>query len=415
MDNDLSFLEDIENFVESLGPAFYYATFAVEDPDVRIVECTGLAQFQANMKELFPDGDRLMQVTVPCAPDRVGEGVAYYRFYLDECHLKSPMNYHLQSFVARLDLQRVPFRSTRGVCIALTGDSFNQEFWSIPSKYHIGNVGFVEAVGDLDVETIYPRKSVEMFGVEEVYPLFGSCLCCHAAKKPCTKVFPCARCPEGMCAPNPSTYVSNCRKIQQDWLKGAFHHNDTVKYLVYLQAVAVGGRTGFRNLDIRVLAEKLNGILASNPRTFLLPDPHLEKIPQELRTFIGQEVIFKVEWFYAAGYHSFTTDKWGEYLNSSVETHTMATKENIPYVMCDNHGIADSKVAINMLIESVESPMFPIAFYGKLMWKQGDDKFKTAFSTVKKMTYVADVFNFITVTTVHKGYLSELGKLVRRV
>lgn len=402
--------------METLDPVYYAATFTSTDPDLRVIQISNMMELGNYAAQYFGSMDRLMMLSVPCHRGRTSEGVSFYQFYLADCHLKSPMNYHLQSFVEKAGLERVPFRCTKALVVAMAGDPFELRLTMMPDQYTMGTTGRVSVLDEMDIETFYPKTSIANLETHPIYTIPTACVDCFSKKIKCSKTFPCSNCTESgvQCCPATGMNSTMSRKVYNNWLKGMFHHNDSLKYFIYRQAIAVEGRSGVRNLDIRNLCIKLDASIRLNPYPEPLPSRDLVSLPISLKQFMQGCGCFKVEWLYKEdGYSAYNSPPYDMHFMGYMEALNLSREDKTPIMMCDTFGIEDAKTAINMLVESVESPEFPIVFYGKMMWRMGHGCYRVYHSTVKKMSVVLDCYHIITVTCIYRGHQSELGKLGR--
>jgi hypothetical protein len=380
--DDLSFLDDltdVDSFIKSLVPDYHGMAFTCGGESYA-VDLNNMHDVSVFISAYIDDHNKMLETIVP------KEGV-FYHFYIYNHNTKGPLNHHLQHFVVSLGLEGVPLRCSKAFCVAM-------------KRTEVGHV-----LSDIPVELrVHQLSVVSMSSAAETsYQMALGCKTCIDRKTKCNRMFPCGACLPTECEPREDLVKCMATKAFGDWVSGAFHHSDVLRSVIYHQSIELGGKTGLTSMDVGFLMARLE---SNNIIPVAIPPRTLTDLPLQLRPFVIAGDMYRVEWMYAEGYGTKTSVAWEANLQPVAKTVEIAEKTKLPYTFCDMIGMQDYRTNIKMLVDSVEDPLYPVVFRGKIIWMGDGNRCMTA--TITRTSMVLDYRHIISVVVVKRGLWREL-------
>lgn len=378
--DDLSFLDDLADVDKFMDEQRYSCHGMVFNSggDCYPVGLSSIHDVNTVIEFLVGDTKTCTQVIVP-------HGDLYYRFFLHGINPKGHINYHLQNFTTRVGLDLVPSRCLKAFCFVVKMPTLTTEVLvDIPEEFRVRASSRIE-----DTES---------------YTMALRCAPCFTKKSKCDRNFPCGECREDQCQPRGDLIPAMAARTYSLWNIGKFSHSDILKYHIYRQSLEVESRAVVKNVDVKHLVSRIE---ATHPKSCDSPPrQEIVDLPVTLANIIKEVPIYKVEWLYADNYASTCSRGWERQLQSDVRTKEIARSHKVPFSMCDTIGMQDCEANIKMLIDSVDFPLVPAVYHGKIMW-MGDGN-RCITSTVTRTSIVISAYHIISVVTVKRGYVCDV-------
>lgn len=380
--DDLSFLDDltdVDAFIKSLVSDYHGMAFTCGGESYP-VDLNNMYDVNVFLSAYIDDHDKMLETIIP------QDGV-FYHFYIYNHNTKGPLNHHLQHFVVSLGLEGVPLRCSKAFCVAMKRTEVGPILYDIPVEHRVRQLSVIAMSS----------------AAETSYQMSLGCKTCIDRKTKCNRMFPCGSCLPTDCKPRPDLVKCMASKAFQDWVSGAFNHNDALRSVIYHQSIELGGKTGLTSMDVGFLMARLE---SNNTIPVAVPALTLLDLPLQLRRLVNPGEMYRVEWMYAEGYGTKTSASWETNLQPIAKTIEIARKSKLPYSFCDMIGMQDYRTNIKMLVDSVEDPLYPVVFRGKIIWMGDGNRCMTA--TITRTSMVIDYRHIISVVVVKRGFFCDL-------
>lgn len=231
-----------------------------------------------------------------------------------------------------------------------------------------------------------------------VYELLGPCSRCSDFKVKCDKILGCSRCKKyGDCEPSRYDTTTRCRFLSRSILTSVFTHNDLSKYQLSMQANVFGGRPCLGRAEMKDVLGRLE---ASGYEKRTIPLGIISYLPDELKSFIGDHSVYKIEWMLNGRYVCSMSEPYGENFVTEQEVIDIGRVHAYPPKLVDTCGLNEYEMAYKMWLETLFHPLNGVVYNGSAYWKEEK---VVAWTTVRMISAVINYEYIVTVTTIGRS------------